>query len=177
MQALALHAPQGTTYNLTVETGHTFFVGGLGTWVHNVGPCNTCPNDACNLGATKTGADRIIDEANLVAAPGGEISETQRFTLKQNLPIVQRRDPIQNAVLRKEFERDQNYLTSQWTKNTGNAWPSIVDSNGVTRYATPHHIYPLERALLHKSAVGQDMPNPKWIYAAATVWGVPSAVN
>ena len=33
------------------------------------------------------------------------------------------------------------------------------------------------RALLHKSAVGQDMPNPKWIYAAATVWGVPSAVN
>ena len=32
-------------------------------------------------------------------------------------------------------------------------------------------------ALLHKSAVGQDMPNPKWIYAAATVWGVPSAVN
>ena len=37
--------------------------------------------------------------------------------------------------------------------------------------------YLLESALLHKSAVGQDMPNPKWIYAAATVWGVPSAVN
>ena len=35
----------------------------------------------------------------------------------------------------------------------------------------------LGAALLHKSAVGQDMPNPKWIYAAATVWGVPSAVN
>ena len=34
-----------------------------------------------------------------------------------------------------------------------------------------------DTALLHKSAVGQDMPNPKWIYAAATVWGVPSAVN
>ena len=32
-------------------------------------------------------------------------------------------------------------------------------------------------ALLHKSAIGQDIPNPKWIYAAATVWGVPSAVN
>ena len=31
--------------------------------------------------------------------------------------------------------------------------------------------------LLHKSAIGQDIPNPKWIYAAATVWGVPSAVN
>jgi len=32
-------------------------------------------------------------------------------------------------------------------------------------------------ALLHKSAIGQDISNPKWIYAAATVWGVPSAVN
>ena len=32
-------------------------------------------------------------------------------------------------------------------------------------------------ALLHKSAIGRDLPNPKWIYAAATVWGVPSAVN
>lgn len=37
--------------------------------------------------------------------------------------------------------------------------------------------YAINWALLHKSAVGQDMPNPKWIYAAATVWGVPSAVN
>jgi hypothetical protein len=35
----------------------------------------------------------------------------------------------------------------------------------------------IPRALLHKSAIGQDIPNPKWIYAAATVWGVPSAVN
>lgn len=32
-------------------------------------------------------------------------------------------------------------------------------------------------ALLHKLAIGRDIPNPKWIYAAATVWGVPSAVN
>jgi hypothetical protein len=35
----------------------------------------------------------------------------------------------------------------------------------------------ISSALLHKSAIGQDIPNPKWIYAAATVWGVPSAVN
>lgn len=32
-------------------------------------------------------------------------------------------------------------------------------------------------ALLHKSAIGQGIPNPKKIYAAATVWGVPRAVN
>ena len=37
--------------------------------------------------------------------------------------------------------------------------------------------FEFRQALLHKSAIGQDIPNPKWIYAAATVWGVPSAVN
>src|SRR5256885_13846628 len=49
MRALRLESRQGTTYNLTVETGHTFFVGGLGTWVHNVGPCNTCVNGTCGV--------------------------------------------------------------------------------------------------------------------------------
>ena len=43
IKSLVLEAPQGTTHNLTVDVGHTFFVGALGTWVHNVGPCNTCP--------------------------------------------------------------------------------------------------------------------------------------
>ncbi len=50
MRAPRLESRQGTTYNLTVETGHTFFVGGgLGTWVHNVGPCNTCADGVCGV--------------------------------------------------------------------------------------------------------------------------------
>jgi len=36
---------------------------------------------------------------------------------------------------------------------------------------------PMSEALLHKSAIGQGIPNPKKIYAAATVWGVPRSVN
>jgi RHS repeat-associated protein len=50
VKAIVLEAPQGTTHNLTVEAGHTFFVGGLGTWVHNVGPCNTCPGGLVEWG-------------------------------------------------------------------------------------------------------------------------------
>lgn len=50
VKAIVLEAPQGTTHNLTVEAGHTFFVGGLGTWVHNVGPCKTCPGGTCGVG-------------------------------------------------------------------------------------------------------------------------------
>ena len=38
-------------------------------------------------------------------------------------------------------------------------------------------VYVFIQALLHKSAIGQGIPNPKKIYAAATVWGVPRSVN
>ena len=55
VKSLVLEAPQGTTHNLTVDEGHTFFVGALGTWVHNVGPCNTCPGGGCGATASETG--------------------------------------------------------------------------------------------------------------------------
>lgn|GEM_PF-1349149 len=38
--SLELFQPKGKTYNLTVDIGHTFYVGKLKTWVHNVGPCS-----------------------------------------------------------------------------------------------------------------------------------------
>lgn len=41
MESLELYASEGTTYNLTVDVGHTFYVGNLKTWVHNTGPCDT----------------------------------------------------------------------------------------------------------------------------------------
>lgn len=39
VESLELYAPAGKTYNLTVDIGHTFYVGKLKTWVHNTGPC------------------------------------------------------------------------------------------------------------------------------------------
>ncbi len=39
----------GQTYNLTVEGGHTFYVGKFNTWVHNVGPCYVCVAGLCGL--------------------------------------------------------------------------------------------------------------------------------
>ncbi|MCU9532802.1 HINT domain-containing protein [Pseudomonas mosselii] len=36
-----LYKPVGKTFNLTVDVGHTFYVGDLRTWVHNTGgPCD-----------------------------------------------------------------------------------------------------------------------------------------
>ncbi|WP_055128255.1 polymorphic toxin-type HINT domain-containing protein [Pseudomonas mediterranea] len=39
VESLELYLPVGNTYNLTVDIGHTFYVGELKTWVHNTGPC------------------------------------------------------------------------------------------------------------------------------------------
>ncbi|KPA91277.1 filamentous hemagglutinin family N-terminal domain [Pseudomonas asplenii] len=40
VRSLELFQPEGKTFNLTVDVGHTFYVGKLKTWVHNVGPCD-----------------------------------------------------------------------------------------------------------------------------------------
>ncbi|SDZ43171.1 filamentous hemagglutinin [Variovorax sp. YR266] len=47
VRSVALESPKGVTHNLTVEAGHTFFVGAFDTWVHNVGPCVSCANGSC----------------------------------------------------------------------------------------------------------------------------------
>ncbi|WP_167092843.1 hemagglutinin repeat-containing protein [Massilia frigida] len=48
--SLELIERQGRTHNLTVDIGHTFFVGAFETWVHNVGPCvSGCANGTCTV--------------------------------------------------------------------------------------------------------------------------------
>lgn len=79
--------------------------------------------------------DIIVDEANLVAAPGGEITAAQRAKLRDDLPKVQRRGVKANRASRKMFERAQARLISEWERNTKRVWP---------KKATPHHIIPLE---------------------------------
>ena len=79
--------------------------------------------------------DDIVGEANLVASPGGAISDAQRTILRQNLPVIQRRSAFQNQIVRKEFVRDQARHIADWERMTGRTWPSG---------ATPHHVIPLE---------------------------------
>ncbi|WP_256574731.1 polymorphic toxin-type HINT domain-containing protein, partial [Pseudomonas sp. PA15(2017)] len=51
VESITLYQTQGQTYNLTVDVGHTFYVGKLGTWVHNIGPCASCNNGSCSIHA------------------------------------------------------------------------------------------------------------------------------
>jgi filamentous hemagglutinin len=55
VESLELYLPEGKTYNLTVDVGHTFYVGNLKTWVHNTGPCDL-PADYFAGGAKGVGA-------------------------------------------------------------------------------------------------------------------------
>ncbi|WNW12251.1 hemagglutinin repeat-containing protein [Pseudomonas sp. DTU_2021_1001937_2_SI_NGA_ILE_001] len=61
VESLALYAPVGTTYNLTVDVGHTFYVGEFRTWVHNVGPCDP-PSGAGSAAKGNVLAGKNIDD-------------------------------------------------------------------------------------------------------------------
>jgi len=68
--SIKLLQSQGKTYNLTVDIGHTFYVGKLSTWVHNTGPCYTCNAGSCSIHqttsdgspASKSHSDRTFQE-------------------------------------------------------------------------------------------------------------------
>ncbi len=55
VESLELYLPEGKTYNLTVDVGHTFYVGELKTLVHNTGPCDLPPDYFA--GGAKVSAD------------------------------------------------------------------------------------------------------------------------
>lgn len=52
VESIEMVQPQGVTYNLTVDIGHTFYVGNLKTWVHNTGNCLQCGAGGCVVHAT-----------------------------------------------------------------------------------------------------------------------------
>ncbi|MCD5970388.1 two-partner secretion domain-containing protein [Pseudomonas quasicaspiana] len=60
VESFELYLPVGKTYNLTVDIGHTFYVGTLKTWVHNTGPCDLPPNYFTG-GGNKGGAENAVD--------------------------------------------------------------------------------------------------------------------
>ncbi|BDB19883.1 hypothetical protein cym2001_32480 [Pseudomonas sp. CYM-20-01] len=75
VESLELFLPQGKTYNLTVDVGHTFYVGKLKTWVHNVGLCDingkpVVPRNAKNLeGGPLEKADKFSGHFMLEGGP------------------------------------------------------------------------------------------------------------
>ena len=81
VESLELYLPVGKTYNLTVDVGHTFYVGDLKTWVHNTGPCALPPG---YFGAN--------DASEAVASKGPTLSPSTSYSAE--LQASANRDPI-----------------------------------------------------------------------------------
>ncbi|MGY2170243.1 Hint domain-containing protein [Pseudomonas gingeri] len=70
--SLELFLPVGETYSLTVDIGHTFYVGKLKTWVHNTGTNAPCSIDGRPVAVSGEGAKASVD------APKGGFGPTYR---------------------------------------------------------------------------------------------------
>ncbi|RMP82444.1 putative Filamentous hemagglutinin, intein-containing, partial [Pseudomonas syringae pv. actinidiae] len=68
VESLELYLPVGKTYNLTVDVGHTFYVGKLKTWVHNTGPCQL-PDGYFGASGSK-GAGTALETTSPVVVSG-----------------------------------------------------------------------------------------------------------
>lgn len=87
--SIRLHKSVGETFNLTVDVGHTFYVGKLKTWVHNVGPCGV--PDATKPGVVGTQGTSITIEpkiANQMGKRGWTESAIQSVIDKPEKTIV-----------------------------------------------------------------------------------------
>jgi hypothetical protein len=81
VESLELYLPVGKTYNLTVDVGHTFYVGDLKTWVHNTGPC-----------ALPEGYFGANGASEAVASKGPTFALSTAYSAE--LPASANRDPI-----------------------------------------------------------------------------------
>ncbi|BBP78743.1 hypothetical protein PHLH7_48470 [Pseudomonas sp. Ost2] len=62
--SLELFLPVGETYNLTVDIGHTFYVGKLKTWVHNTGTNAPCSIDGRPVAVSGEGPKATTNAPN-----------------------------------------------------------------------------------------------------------------
>ncbi|WP_434677045.1 Hint domain-containing protein [Pseudomonas sp. D4-18] len=111
VESLELYASEGTTYNLTVDVGHTFCVGNLKTWVHNTGPCALPEQGGLNGG--KATASTVGSTAQNGEAATGLLSTQLAKDAKSYLTDIQsltgRQFTPQQLELLKADLRENNY--------------------------------------------------------------------
>lgn len=102
--SFTLHRERGHTHNLTVDLGHTFFVGALGTWVHNTGDCI---NTAWFVSQAKKNADVVkkeISDATIYISDAREnLFDLQKHVEQANEALRQKNNQ-QYADQAKKFD-------------------------------------------------------------------------
>jgi hypothetical protein len=151
--------------SLTGEEANRFWAAvGLvpvaGGIIHRVG--NTTADVAKALQAADKAADvakqqGLINDANrlfkqyaddIETQTGYRLSETQRTALANEMRTGNHAvtlSPVENAVLRNEFNSQRPKLIAEWEQQTGQNWP-MVEKGGKLQAADAHHVIPVTNA-------------------------------
>ncbi|MBX8502717.1 DUF637 domain-containing protein, partial [Pseudomonas lijiangensis] len=110
VESLELYLPEGKTYNLTVDVGHTFYVGKLKTWVHNTGPC-VLPEGyfGSNGGTVSSGAE------NAALYP-----KLKEQLIQENLSKIAAQDSRLAAAVSGSGTKNPNFSIGQGTSYEAN---------------------------------------------------------
>ncbi|QVM90054.1 DUF637 domain-containing protein [Pseudomonas entomophila] len=120
-----LYKSVGKTYNLTVDVGHTFYVGELRTWVHNTGgPCDITGNSANGAkgGAASSGAE------NAALYP-----KLKDQLIQKNLSNIAAQDSRLAAAVNGSGTKNPNFSIGQGTSFEANKLGKIWVGDGATK--------------------------------------------
>lgn len=125
VESLELYAPVGKTYNLTVDIGHTFYVGELKTWVHNTGPCDL--PERGDVGGTKGGA------ASSGAENAALYPKLKDQLIQENLSNIAAQDSRLAAVVNGSGTKNPNFSIGQGTSSEANQLGKTWVGDGATK--------------------------------------------
>ncbi|WP_338514073.1 polymorphic toxin-type HINT domain-containing protein [Pseudomonas poae] len=122
--SIKLLQSQGKTYNLTVDIGHTFYVGKLSTWVHNVGPCYTCNAGSCSVhGLDSSATDGVPQNWNRQDTPTAETIKVDSSKSVKGSPEYEMLNNPEARMPNQRYELD-------------NGTTSVTDSRGLVEELT-----------------------------------------
>ncbi|MCO8167527.1 polymorphic toxin-type HINT domain-containing protein [Pseudomonas sp. 21LCFQ02] len=142
VESLELYAPVGTTYNLTVDVGHTFYVGDLKTWVHNTGPCDPAARGEARGEGAEGGAplfNDVLDEARIGNGTKGEGSGHKVDQLPNKQVVGTDGEPIPVHSKPEGYDGPYKgpYATQEFPSTpVAHGFPDIVDNyaNSATKF-------------------------------------------
>nr|WP_232434406.1 hemagglutinin repeat-containing protein [Pseudomonas fuscovaginae] len=129
--SLELFLPVGETYNLTVDIGHTFYVGKLKTWVHNTGTNAPCSIDGRPVAGSEGGAKG--GAASSGAENAALYPKLKDQLIQENLSNIAAQDSRLAAAVNGSGTKNPNFSIGQGTSSEANQLGKTWVGDGATK--------------------------------------------
>nr|WP_256261902.1 DUF637 domain-containing protein [Pseudomonas gingeri] len=129
--SLELFLPVGETYNLTVDIGHTFYVGKLKTWVHNTGTNAPCSIDGRPVAVSGEGAKG--GAASSGAENAALYPKLKDQLIQENLSNIAAQDSRLAAAVNGSGTKNPNFSIGQGTSSEANQLGKTWVGDGATK--------------------------------------------